>query len=194
MGDFRTVDGFANKIRSYGEAAQKGARVAVEKAAFEMKASIVAEAKSATGGDMLISHLGSKRSIGAGGARLSVVYDIKGTNHPVALVRAVGPWGLVEHGAKAHEILPKLKRITGTGASRARRQRDLSLAFGARGALSGSKPMKVPGSPRGYAYRVRHPGTKGKKPWAKGTARALPLLRSRTPTVFFEAAKAALKG
>jgi hypothetical protein len=86
------------------------------------------------------------RGVGKRGARLSVRYDVK---NGVALVRAVGPWQLIENDTKAHDIFPKKRRARG----------------GKRVAVL------TPQGPRASAHSR---GTRGKHPWAKGVERGTP--------------------
>ena len=88
---------------------------------------------------------GSNRLSGVGrrGARLSVGYDIKGSANPTALIKPRGKQGtfkLIEEDTKPHSIQPRARR--------------------------GARALKLANSR--YAARVRHPGTAGKHPFAKG--------------------------
>lgn len=108
--------------------------------------------------------------------RLSVRWDIRGDGNPTALLVAKGPWGLLEYGADPHPMTPRLNiRERQKGMKKQQRRQDnLNIAFGARGALSGVRPMGNRRSGFGPVYRVKHPGTKGKKSFSKGLARATP--------------------
>lgn len=88
--------------------------------------------------------------VGRAGAKVGVRYDIRGTT---SLVRATGPFHLLERDTKAHEI-PK------AGRRRRRNARNLLVIGG-----------EVRTGP------VQHPGTKGKHPWRKGVAQSAPLVR-----------------
>lgn len=142
--------------------------------------------KSATTATMLSATHGSGRLSGVGrnGAKLSVHYDVKGTaESPAALVRAVGPWQLIEGDTKAHMILPKgVGRAQGrTKAARhAAKQGLYDALFGATG-FAGVKPLSTPYGPR---YRVFQPGTRGKEPWKRGVAKVehkiLPTIQTET--------------
>jgi hypothetical protein len=88
------------------------------------------------------------RGVGKKGARIGVRYDI---DQKKALVRATGPFHLIENDTKAHRI-PKQ-----------------------RGARARTRYAVIPGvGVRAYA---NHPGTKGKHPWAKGVEAAMPIQR-----------------
>lgn len=101
------------------------------------------------------------RNVGKrGGAKLGVrVRQVNlGPTHPVAFVKAIGPWQIHEFDTKPHPI-PRLK-----GA----RSRQYGPAFG--GSKGGMLRM-----PDGQIRRqVFHPGTKGKHTFAKGAAAVAP--------------------
>lgn len=89
---------------------------------------------------------GKLRGVGKRGARIGVRYDLVGKN---ALVRATGPFHLLERPTKAHRT-PKVR------GSRARK-----------------RVVNIPGiGVRAYANVA---GTRGKYPWAKGVEAALPI-------------------
>lgn len=89
---------------------------------------------------------GKLRGVGKRGAKVGVRYDMAGKK---ALVRATGPFQLIERDTKAHQI-PR-----------------------ARGARARKRYAVIPGvGVRAYA---NHPGTKGKHPWAKGVVAAIPV-------------------
>lgn len=97
--------------------------------------------------------------VGRNGARVGARYDMRGDE---AVVKAVGPLHLVERDTKAHEIQPKKK---GRG----------------RNAKRGGGIKLADGNVRGL---VRHPGTTGRHPFAKGVdagrPKAVRVLRSVT--------------
>jgi len=174
----RSVTDLSVLISKAGQAALQSQKDAVFKAAMTMKNSIEGERSKAMKGKDHFSRMTQKKSktgkfVGVRPAthRLTVGFNVKGTYNPTALLVARGPWGLIEYGAAPHEItanLGKLNYEKGRGKrARASRQRDLDIAYGARGLFSGVKPLRLPyGEPR---YRVyNHPGTKGKHPFRKG--------------------------
>jgi hypothetical protein len=127
---------------------------------------------------MTLSRMGTTK---AGKAKkLTHGYKVTGPDHkPIASYRALGgPWGLVEHGSEAHTINAggsspvAVKGMSRVDRLRATRQRDLDRVFGARGTYSGVKPMRLPDG--GFRYKVSHPGTKGKEPFNRGVASAIP--------------------
>jgi hypothetical protein len=140
MGTSRSAGELSRKLRGAAGAIEGAARDGVGKSALMVKKSVQAElVRVGVRGGRL-------RGVGKKGARIGVRYDVKGTKNPTALVRATGPFHLIERGTKPHTITPKKKggaiNIAGTG-------------------------------PRRFA---KHPGTRGKHPWAKGVNRVLPLV------------------
>lgn len=93
---------------------------------------------------------GRLSGVGRRGARLSVGFDApRSTSNPVALVRARGPWQLIENRTRAHTIVAKRRR-------RAQTRRAAVL------------------TPAGPRASVNHPGTRGKHPWERGVRVAEP--------------------
>jgi hypothetical protein len=169
---------FAMKIRSYGTAVGKAQRVAVHEAAMMLKQSIERQTSIATKGSMGFSRMDTRVTRSgavvrrSGNSKLRVGFDVVGDAHPTALLVARGPWGLIEYGSVPHEIIPRLESISRRGPALARQraltQRRLDIAFGATGVFNGVSPLSGNaggGEPR---YRVKHPGTKGKKPFHTG--------------------------
>ena len=91
------------------------------------------------------------RLSGMRNARVGVRYDIKGNANPTALMRATGPLHIVENRTGAH-MIPREGR---------RRRKPKTLL------INGS-----------HRRSVRHPGTSGQKPFAKGKALATPVMRT----------------
>lgn len=156
-----SVSQFVDDLLSAGKRLQEAQPRAVKVAATQTRELMERVAVQTAGSDRQFSNLGKSKALL--GARLRV--DALGAE-TVATVSATGPWGISEGDTPAHQITAKLGKIAGRGAKRARRQRDLDVAFGARGAFSGAKPMGSPGR-FGPRYSVRHPGTKGKHTWAE---------------------------
>lgn len=91
------------------------------------------------------------RGVGKKGVKVGVRYDVKTfTANTTALITATGPFQLVERDTKAHAMPRQRKR----GRKRA---------------------LKIPGV--GFRASARHPGTKGKHPFAKGVQDAMPKVR-----------------
>lgn len=95
-------------------------------------------------------------------AKLTSKYEVEGNTRVTLTPTPSGPWKVITEGAGAHEVSAKHGKIVGRGAKRARKQRDLDVAFGAKGAWSGAKPLRTPYGPR---YRVKIPKTRGKGTW-----------------------------
>lgn len=142
----QTLKQFAARAGNLGPDLQANLRRGINAAALHTKRSIEAEMGAAgiSGGRL--------RGVGTKGARIGVRYDVKGTDNPVALVRATGPFHLIERSTRPHRITPK---------SRRRGQRKRAVA--------------IPGvGPRASA---QHPGTKAKAVFSKGVERAQPGVR-----------------
>ena len=89
---------------------------------------------------------GRLRGVGKKGAKIGVRVDPLGK---AVLVRATGPFHLLESNTKAHRIPNERKG-------------------------RGRRLVSIPGV--GVFDSVNHPGTKGKHPWVKGVASAVPLV------------------
>lgn len=159
-----TPDQLAAKLRLAGQRLQDAQRVAMANAMKTAKAALIAARDEATGGDGVLSHVGKK------GAKLGVNYKIEdGGTSLQGYIRATGAWPIIESDTPAHEETSKLPRIKGKGGARAGKERDLRVAFRARGAFSGVKPMGRLGG-FGPVYRARHPGTHGKHVFVRARA------------------------
>lgn len=135
------VIGLDNLLRDIGKF-----EVNVERMAFDCvnEAALVIKTTVLAGSPSRLSGVGKK------GAKLNVRYDIKGAKNPTALVRATGPWPLIERDTKPHDI-PKARGKRGQ----------------VRPLLIGDQWVEGP---------VHHPGTKGQHPFAKGVEKSLPLV------------------
>lgn len=125
----RTLTATANNIRA-------AHRTAPNAAGLIAKNVFLDEAKTATGGS------GRLRNVGKSGAELGVGYEVTvNADGARVILRARGPWGIVEKGHKAYEIRPKRR-----GGKRA-------LSF------------------EGKAFAVVHRSAKSsaKEPWSKGS-------------------------
>ena len=175
----------AAQLQAVGEAATVGTRKAVEAASLILKSSIEGELRRDIGVDQRMSNV--RKGTSSQGAKLSLGYDVKGGTNPTALLRARGPWGLLEYNTPDHQIFPRLAGIPARGISRAQRQnlirqRQLAQAFGGRGTYAGKSPMPI--KPGVFRYSVRdHPGTKGKFPFRNGMAKARPRAERELNTV-----------
>lgn len=190
MGDYRAVRDLSTAIRAYGTATQRASKEMVNRASINAKRVLESELAAAVGSDGRMHNVGSKATKRVGGAKLAVSYDIKGINNPTGLIRAVGPWGLIENGSPAHEIIPKAAAIKGKGAKQARQQQALNVVFRARGAFAGRQPLRTPFGPR---YRIQMPKVAGKQPWKKGWQRADPIVRRHLSGLLVQIVKEAQK-
>ena len=143
------------QLRAYENALPETAARAVGAAATEIKREVLAGAP------------GHLSGIGPS-ARLTAVLLPRDLS---VLIKAVGPWHLLEYDTKAHTIVSKK-----FGKTKSARQRVVSGLFvraaGSRfGTVRGRGAVLTPQGPRAY---VRHPGTHGKHLWARGVERATP--------------------
>lgn len=184
MASSRSVTDFAVQIKRIGDAVQKSQKRGVFDAAFLMKNAIEGERSKAMKGKDYFSRMTQKKTrsnrfvgIRPETNRLTVRFDVKGEYNPTALLVARGPWGLIENGAVRHVISANLGSVQytkGRGArKRAFKQRELDVAFGARGLYSGMTPLGNRATGFGPVFKVKdHPGTKGKQPWQRGVSRS----------------------
>lgn len=105
MGTSRNATELGLKLRKAGGAIDGAAKDGVRKAALLVKTSVVSE----------MGGVKSLRGVGRKGARIGVRFDVKGTGNPTALVRATGPFHLLERDTKPHEITPKRKQALKIG-------------------------------------------------------------------------------
>lgn len=112
-------------------------------------------ARSVTGGDGVLSHMGRK------GARLGMRYDVAEQGRRVTLkLTPAGPWVLTERGAKPHTIKPR-RRASGWGITPA---------------------MWAPSFPHPVSVPVGHPGTRNTQ--TGSIRRALGRMRVQAPIDF----------
>ena len=159
----------ARKCQAMGEELDRANIAATRKGAQVAKDTVLTQMRSVVPSGVL-------KHAGKAGAKLNVRYDVKGTTNATALVKAVGPWQLVEGDTKAHFIVAK-----GYGGSRKSRQARADNASRTRGAEGSSRgwlgPLK--GKPRAVSFGgvarayVWHPGTKGRRPWFIGIRKSL---------------------
>jgi hypothetical protein len=124
----------------------------VEIAALAVKTSVTA-AMAAAG-----VNNGKLRGVGKKGAKVGVRYDVAGNT---ALVRATGPFQLIERDTKDHRI-PKM-----------------------RGSRAKKRVVVIPGV--GVRAWANHPGTKGKHPWEKGVIAAVPVAEKAHGAALYQA-------
>lgn len=130
----------------------KTSRMGPELGQLERKMVLVAAqaVKTSVQAQMRVAGVQNDRLQGVGkkGARIGVRYDTT-TDKSSVVVRATGPFHLIESDTKAHQI-PKQ-----------------------RGARARKRYVNIPGV--GVRASANHPGTKGKHPWEKGVKAALPI-------------------
>lgn len=169
-------------------AATRGAKDSVFKASMIAKNSVEAEMLRASGGDAKLRNLRRKGSSNPTPMKLG--FDIKGKQNFYGLLLAKGniaAWKLVEYGGKAHRLTPRIS-TTGTGKGMSRkarqlaiRQRELDVAFGARGVYAGKRPMPITNGI--YRYSAQNPGARAKHPWRIGLEKATPRMRLEMQSV-----------
>ena len=180
-----TLLGMASKFEAAGALTRGSIPLkAVEAGTLAAKATITASLRKSVPSGRL-------RNVGKNGTTLSVASNVVGSEAPRGLVHANGPWQLIESDTKAHVIVAKGvgKSIKGRGSGHAKKQAKFNALFGGdqAGVYGGTKPLRTPYGPR---YRVSHPGTKGKHPWADGVIAAkvsVPLAMTAVATSSIEA-------
>lgn len=111
-----------------------------------------------------------RMNVGKRGQRVGVRFDMRSDDSVV--VRMTGPAHLLERDTKGHRIPREFK---GRGRSRGRNV----------------KKLLIPGI--GVRMSADHPGTKGKEPWKKGLATALPRLPRVAGEHYFGTVRKALR-
>lgn len=143
----------------------------VRRITVKAKQNAEAERNRAVGGDGRMSHVGRAK----GGTKLGVRYDYDKTNTatPQSLLRATGPWQLIENNTAAHVITSRYGG--GSRRSRTARAEFVGPQFTGRGrnrklkSRTGGDRRAVLNTPFGYRRSALHPGTRGKHPWQKAT-------------------------
>jgi hypothetical protein len=136
-----SISTFLSKTVKMTEELQHLEHRTVEIGAQAVKDAVLSEMKSAGVKDNRL------RGVGKKGTKVGVHYAFG--DEKTAIVRATGPFHLIERGTRPHRI-PKEVR-----GKRARR-----------------RVFFMPGI--GFRAFANHPGTKGKHPWNKGVVRAVP--------------------
>ena len=189
MGTSKSGADLAKKLTAVSKDLGRANRQAVSAAAMQYKDELLDAAER----DLDSRNPSPKRSFsrwgkdnkGMAGSRkalqVSAGYDLRGYTNAVAKLRArpQGPWKVLEYGAKPHNIIP------GTTRTRARNAEAFGALFGldndtatiaraARGVRGRVRPLRIPGSPNGYAMYARSPGSKAKKTWSRSLAKRTP--------------------
>jgi hypothetical protein len=140
----------AKRLTKVAKEVSGAERPAVNKASLVLKKSVERE---------LLKVAPSRRLKGVGrkGARVGVRYDIKGKRNFSSIVRATGPMHLIERSTRPHVI------------TAGERERLPGLRRGAGGRFVSNRRRGVLRTANGMFRRsVRHPGTRGRYPFAKG--------------------------
>ena len=189
MGTSRSGAELSKKLTAVSKDLGRANRQAVSAAAMQYKDELLDAAER----DLDSRNPSPKRSFsrwgkdnkGMAGSRkalqVSAGYDLRGYANAVAKLKArpQGPWKVLEYGAKPHNIIP------GTTRTRARNAEAFGALFGldndtatiaraARGVRGRVRPLRIPGSPNGYAMYARSPGSKAKKTWSRSLAKRTP--------------------
>lgn len=170
-------------IRNVGTYAQQAQKEAVFQATLYMKQTIEREVRGDLGGKDYFRAMAEKKTksgnyIGstASNNRVGVRFDVKGVYTPTALLTAYGPMGLLEYGGKPHIInarSPELAAMRrGKRKQRLVQEREVKIAFGDRGAFSGSRPLRTPYGPRYSVTQTK--GARAKKTFTTGVDKATP--------------------
>ncbi len=177
---------FGKVVTNLTGSIQKGRVTTVSSSALKAKTVQEAALRAASGGDMVLS--GANRAKGRkGGAKLGVRFKLEGgTGNPSALLAATGPVQLVENNTSGHVI----RSAYASGAGRKGFIGPTAGQFGG-GGRGGKAVLRIPGV--GFRRSARHPGTKGKKPWANGRKAAEPVIRKSMSQQTFNIIKGAAK-
>ena len=166
---YSDIGKFARKTQMFATVGLPvGTNEAISKAALLATTAARASIAAGSGGDSRLSN------VGRGGANVGARFDVKpGTGGATALVRATGPLQLLDNPTSPHQIMTKVRK----GRSKASRGAFYEALFGGSGGFSGMKPLRTPYGPR---YRVKHPGTSGKRTFWRAIDNTRPLI----PVVF----------
>lgn len=180
MGTSRNAAELAHKMDLAAKRIVGENRDAVAAAADVYKDSVLTQGRLDTGGDQRLSRWGRR------GIKLGAGYDVNGDVVATAKMapRPMGPWKVLEYGAKPHVIVAGLTRRQGQALAMfafmagGRGEFDLgalsAMATGNRNNRGGSRRrQRAKALTIGQNFRpfVNHPGTAGKETWSKGVAR-----------------------
>lgn len=147
------------RLRQTAAAVAKGSRATIEQAALVSKKRIEAQRDRDTGGDGRLS------GVGKSGAKLGVSYKMEGTaTAPRAFIKATGPWPLIENNTSGRVV--RSRHAKGSG-----RRGLIGPAAPGQFKGGGRAVLNIPGV--GFRRSARHPGTTGKKTFAKGRAASI---------------------
>lgn len=174
MGSSKNAAEFVGKLTKLPQAVQKAQKQAVRANASLARKNAEAEVRRVAGADARLSGAGGlvragTRVVGRKGAKLSVGTKPQ-QGGDAELVYAIGAWPLVENDMPRHEIGPSgqdKETLFGPALTKSGRAKKLKSASGKATAKGRTGRAKALRTPYGLKRRVMHPGTKGKKPWAK---------------------------
>ncbi|MEM9516040.1 MAG: hypothetical protein AAGA42_14405 [Actinomycetota bacterium] len=161
------------RMSKVGSSINAGRRATVVKAAARAERIQDAEISKAAGGDGRMSGVGRRKGR-PGGAKVGARAKARGAGVGTsAIVKAIGPVHLLER--------PTAGRVIHSAYATGR---------GRRGFIGPTLPGQFAGDRRavlnvpniGYRRSVRHPGTRGKRPWKIGRRRAEPVIRKTLRT------------
>lgn len=142
MGTSRTPLELAVKLATYERLVEVANKDGVAKAALFVTTAIRTQTKAVVP-SMRLS------GVGRSGAKIGAGFDMIGVTNPTALVRARGPFHLIERDTKPHTIGPRRRR-------------------------RGGKAIRMEGG--AVRRSVEHPGTKGKHPFERAVRASIPLV------------------
>lgn len=159
-------------------------------ASLEAKKIEQREIQKASGGDMRMSGVGRARGR-QGNAKVGVRYDIRGGEVPWSKIKATGPLHLLERDTGGRVIRSAYLRGAGRKYSGQKAPIQGPGLMGRNFRGDRRAVLNIPGI--GYRRSARHPGTKGKHPFAIGQKKAIKpvqrIMRQRTFRVIKKAAK-----
>lgn len=166
-----TTASLVKKINQAGATVKKAQRATVTEAVNDAKASILRNTPT--------HHLArvNARAGRTGGAKLGASTNVKGSDKPTAILKATGPWQILDHDAKAHTIVSA--RVRGAKA-KAAKGGALLAAFGldatelgasVASAQRGRGGVNIAGV--GWRRYAHHPGHKGKGTWKRAEPAAM---------------------
>lgn len=180
---------FAQKLSTFDKAMGEAQRGMTESMARDVKDSLNSALRQDTGGDNVLSRFNNGK-----GAKVGATYGIYGYDHAKAVVKTYGPVPILEDGADPHMELPRIATGRTKAARRAAVQKRLEIAYGAKGANSGLKPLLLAGLGI-FRWRVdNHPGVAGKGTFTRGARSGLAKAHKQVQTHYDKALMKAFGG
>ncbi len=178
MGTSRNVQQFVEKIEKVPAEFAKANRTGNKASALLVQKSTLGLMAKASGGDLVLNHVGK-------GAPIGVTIKSEGDG---LLVKATGPVQLVENRIREHLVVPKHTGVArGSGFRRSRKGRSEAVDNGS--GIYGPRDVLNLGGGR-YVRWVSVPAHNGKHPWRKG----VDAVKGLTPAEYQKAYHAALLG